>query len=90
VVSVTRRKETVLRAREAIVHRAAEPLIGDFVIAEPLIGDLVIAAHLREAGPARHVVADRRTERAAEVLPVEIATGRERTERTIPSGRWMD
>jgi hypothetical protein len=79
-VSVIRRKETVLRAREAIVHQAAEPLIGD----------LVIVARRREAGPVLPAAADRRTEQAAEVLPVEIATGRERTERTIPPGRWMD
>jgi hypothetical protein len=85
VVSATKRKETVPRVREAIVHQAAEPLIAELAIA-----DRVIAARLREAGPARHVVADRRTERAAEVLPVEIATGRERTEWTIPPGRWMD
>jgi hypothetical protein len=80
VESVTRRKETVLPAPEAIVQ--TEELLG-------IVGR-VIAARRREAGPALLVAADRRTDRAAEVLPVEIATGRERTERTIPPGRWMD
>jgi hypothetical protein len=85
VESVTRRKEIVLRAApEAIV------LIAELLTAELAIEDLAIAARRPEAGPGLPVAADHRTDRAAEVLPVEIATGRERTERTIPPGRWMD
>jgi hypothetical protein len=85
VESATRRNETVLRAAPGAIVQTAELLTAELVIV-----DLAIAALPREAGPALHVAADRRTERAAEVLPVEIATGRERTERTIPPGRWMD
>jgi hypothetical protein len=78
--SGTKRKGIVLPAREAIVP-TAEP---------PVIAGRAIAARRQEADQALRVAADRRTDRAAEVLPVEIATGRERTERTIPPGRWMD
>jgi hypothetical protein len=45
------------------------------------------AAHL-EPDPARRGAS--RPIDLAEVLPAEIATGRERAERTLPPERWMD
>ena len=47
-----------------------------------------IAAVRREPDPV-HRAASRRIE-IAEVLPAEIATGREWAERTLPPERWMD
>lgn len=48
----------------------------------------VIAAVRQEHDPVRRA-ASRRIE-IAEALPAEIATGRERAERTLPPERWMD
>ena len=47
-----------------------------------------IAVAHREPDPA-HRAASHPIE-IAEVLPAEIATGRERAERTLPPERWMD
>ena len=47
-----------------------------------------IAVVRREPDPV-HRAASRRID-LAEVPPAEIATGRERTERTVPPERWMD
>jgi hypothetical protein len=47
-----------------------------------------IAAVHREPDPARRAAS--RPIDLAEVLPAEIATGRERAERTLPPERWMD
>jgi hypothetical protein len=80
VENATRKRETARQLREEIDPSAA--LLG--------IAARAIAERRHVVGQGRRVGADRRTDRVAEVLPVEIATGRERTERTIPPGRWMD
>ena len=74
------RRETVQADRAEIV-----PIEGARAIA---VDRRAIGAAHREPDPAPHAAS--RPIDLAEVLPAEIATGREWAERTLPPERWMD
>ena len=86
-MSATRKIGIALPPRRAIV-RADRVEIVPTARRAIAVDRPAIAVVRREPDPAPRA-ASRRIE-IAEVLPVEIATGRERAKRTLPPKRWMD
>jgi hypothetical protein len=86
--SATRKTGIVPPHRRAIVRVGlGESARADPVEIVPTVGRAIAVVH-PEPDPVRRAVS--RLTEIAEVLPAEIATGRERAERTLPPERWMD